>query len=344
MAAPAVVLLVVQEVPADVGEGVGAAGGGTCGRVRRPRRGCGRGVGRWRAVRRFRGRGWRRAASGRPGCGTGAGPGRVRVWGRGGRWRSRARRPWRWRRHAPTTRPGSAPSPSRGRRTTPRCRGRGWRRSLRPGRWRARRRARRRRSRGGGRACGPGPLWRRRAGRGMAARSVSQAVMEVAPSSSHSPVWSWVATASLMRASSRSRSPKTAVRAAPSAGMSSWSMAVPSSSNIPAIVHLFAYPNQARTPAQRPFSGRNWRRRQPGERPSSRGQGRPQAGGSEPLTPAYPNPPQPPQSPRPRPPGRGLPAIVDNAEARTPNPTRQAHQAASRRTASGWGRSRQHRA
>jgi hypothetical protein len=75
----------------------------------------------------------------------------------------------------------------------------------------------------------------------MAARSVSQAVMEEAPSCSHSPARSWALTASLMRASSRSRYPITAANLAPSAGMSGVSMAVPSSSIIPTIVHLFAH-------------------------------------------------------------------------------------------------------
>jgi hypothetical protein len=139
-------------------------------------------------------------------------------------------------------------------------------------------------------------------GRGMAARSASQAVMEVVPSSSHSPARSWAATAALMRASSRSRHPTTAARAAPSAGMSSSSMTVPSSSNTPQIVHVFASSNQAKPQLKTGFRGTD-------EHPPSRSKGRPQGRRSEPLTPAHPNPPQPPQSPKAPTPGRDLNAI-----------------------------------
>jgi hypothetical protein len=68
------------------------------------------------------------------------------------------------------------------------------------------------------------------------------------------------------------------------------------------------------------------------------------AGGSEPLTPAHPTPPTAPtitQGPGPR--AAAYPPSLTNAKARTPNPDRQAHQGASRRTATGWGRSRRHR-
>jgi hypothetical protein len=142
--------------------------------------------------------------------------------------------------------------------------------------------------------------------------------MEVAPSSSHRPARSWAATASPMRASSRSRSANTATRAALSVGMSSSSMAFPSCSNIPWIVHLFAYPNQGKVPAQRPFSGRRQHRREPRRvtvEPGSRA-----AAGrrSEPLTPAHPNPStnQNPHRPRPR---RGLTAMVPPPPTGLPN-------------------------
>jgi hypothetical protein len=113
--------------------------------------------------------------------------------------------------------------------------------------------------------------------RGMAARSVSQAVMEVAPSSSHSPAWSWAATAWLMRASSRSRNAKMAVRAAPSAGMSSSSITVPSSSNI--LVSYTCSPTRIKQkPRSTPFSGRELATppaRQAAAKPGSRAAARP---------------------------------------------------------------------
>jgi hypothetical protein len=70
-------------------------------------------------------------------------------------------------------------------------------------------------------------------GRAMPPRSANHAVIDVAPSNSHKPDASRATTASLMRASSRSRRAITAARASPSTGMSSPSMTVPSSSNTP---------------------------------------------------------------------------------------------------------------
>ena len=67
-------LLVIEEEPADVAEGVGAAGGRAAGGFAVGVGGFGRGAGRWRGVRRFRRRGWRRDATARRGCGTGAVP------------------------------------------------------------------------------------------------------------------------------------------------------------------------------------------------------------------------------------------------------------------------------
>ena len=70
-------------------------------------------------------------------------------------------------------------------------------------------------------------------GRAMRARSASHAVIDVAPSSSHSDARSTVATASVMRASSRSRRAMTVTRASPSTGMSKSSMARSSCPNTP---------------------------------------------------------------------------------------------------------------
>jgi hypothetical protein len=63
--------------------------------------------------------------------------------------------------------------------------------------------------------------------------------------------------------------------------MSSASMAVPSSSIIPTIVHLFAHPVQAETPAQTHFSRRRRAAVEPGSRAAA-------CRRSEPLTPAHP--------------------------------------------------------